>query len=158
MRRLAWLTSGCFVVAALALAPFAAADTVRARSIPNGDVWATSSSGAVTDKDHDGNFNTVKAGDRIGLFWSVSNILPAAQTIHITAVLDGPGTEADMALVDQDFAFGPWSSTTGGTIAQDFTEVQVKRNGWPEGTYSLAVTASGSEEVTATSTFTISHH
>ena len=156
MRQLAWLISGGFVMAALALAPFAAADTVRARSAPNGDLWATSSSGATTDKDHDGDFNTVRAGDRIGLFWSVSNNVPVAQTIHITAVLDGPGTEADTTLVDQGFAFGPWSSS-GNTIQQDFTEVQVKRKGWPEGTYSLAVTGTGSEVVTATSTFTVSH-
>jgi hypothetical protein len=158
MRRLAWLISGGFVVAALALAPFAAADTVRARSTPNGDLWATSSSGATTDKDHDGDFNTVRAGDRIGLFWSVANNVPMAQSIHITAVLDGPGTDADMTLVDQDFAFGAWPDPMGSTLQQDFTEVQVKRNGWPEGTYSLTVTGSGSEDVTATSTFTVSHH
>jgi hypothetical protein len=157
MRRLAWLASGGLVIAALALAPVAAADTVTARSTPNGELSATSSSGALTDKDHDGDFNTVKAGDRIGLFWSVSNNVPAAQTIHITAVLDGPGTEADMTLVDQDFTFGPWTNPGGSTIAQDFTEFQVKRKGWPEGTYSLTVTGSGSEEVTATSTFTVSH-
>jgi hypothetical protein len=155
MRKLAWMISGGLVVAALALAPFAAADTVRARSAPNGDLWATSSSGATTDKDHDGDFNTVRAGDRIGLFWSVSHTVPAAQTIHITAVLDGPGTEADMTLVDQDFAFGPWPGSE--DLQQDFTEFQVKRKGWPEGTYSLSVTGSGSEAVTATSTFTVSH-
>jgi hypothetical protein len=158
MRRLAWLTSGGLVVAALALAPFAAADTVTARSTPNGDLSATSSSGAITDKDHDGDFNTVKAGDRIGLFWSVSNNVPAAQTIHITAVLDGPGTAADMTLVDQEFSFGPWTNPGGSTIEQDFSEFQVKRQSWPAGTYSLTVTGSGSEDVTATSTFTVSHH
>ena len=90
MKRLALLASGALVMAALALAPVAAADTVTARSAPNGDVTAISSSGALTDKDHDGDFNTVKAGDRIGLFWSVFNNVPAAQTIHITAVLDRP--------------------------------------------------------------------
>jgi hypothetical protein len=157
MRRLAWLTSGGFVVAALAFAPFAAADTVRALSAPNGDLSASSSSGAVTDKDHDGDFNTVRASDRIGLHWSVANAVPAAQTIHITAVLDGPGTEADMTLVDQDFTFGPYSSPAGATIEQDFTELQLKRQGWPEGTYFLTVTGSGSEVVTATSRFTVSH-
>jgi hypothetical protein len=158
MRRLAWLTSGGFVIAALAIAPIAAADTVRALSTPNGDLWATSSSGAVTDKDHDGNFNTVKAGDRIGLHWSVANNAPAAQTIHITAVLDGPGTAADMTLADQDFTFGPSGDPLGSSLEQDFTELHVKRNSWPEGTYSLAVTGSGSEDVAATSTFTVSHH
>ena len=158
MKRPPWLVSGGLVVAALALAPFAAADTLTAQSEPNGDLSATSSSGALTDKDHDGDFNTVKAGDRIGLFWSVFNNVPAAQTIHITAVLDGPGTEADMTLVDQDFTFGPWTNPGGSTIEQDFTEFQVKRKGWPEGTYSLAVTGSGSEDVTAPSTFTVSHH
>jgi hypothetical protein len=158
MKRLALLTSGGFVVAALALAPFAAADTVTTRSAPNGDLSATSSSGAITDKDHDGDFNTVKAGDRIGLFWAVSNNVPAAQTIHVTAVLDGPGTEADMTLVDQDFDFGPWTNPGGSTIEQDFSEFQVKRQGWPEGRYTLTVAGSGSEDVAATSTFTISHH
>lgn len=158
MRRLAWLASGGLVIAALALAPVAAADTVSARSTPNGDLSATSSSGALTDKDHDGDFNTVKAGDRFGLFWSVSNNVPMAQAIHVTAVLDGPGTEADMTLVDQDFDFGPWTNPGGSTIEQDFTEFQLKRSEWPEGTYFLSVTGSGSESVTATSTFTVSHH
>jgi hypothetical protein len=158
MRRLAWLVSGGMVVAALVLAPFAAADTVTARSEPNGDLSATSSSGALTDKDHDGDFNTVKAGDRLGLFWAVSNNVPMAQTIHVTAVLDGPGTTADMTLVDQDFDFGPWTNPGGSTIEQDFTEFQVKRQGWPEGTYFLTVTGSGSEDVIATSSFTVSHH
>jgi hypothetical protein len=158
MGRLAWLVSGGLVIAALALAPVAAADNVSARSTPNGDVTAFSSSGASTDKDHDGDFNTVKAGDRLGLHWAVSNNVPMAQAIHVTAVLDGPGTEADMTLVDQDFDFGPWTNPGGSTIEQDFTEFQVKRRGWPEGTYFLRVTGSGSETVTATSTFTVSHH
>jgi hypothetical protein len=157
MKQLARLICGSFVVAALALAPVAAADTVSARSTPNGDLSATSSSGATTDKDHDGDFNTVRAGDRLGLFWSVSNNVPVAQTIHITAVLDGPGTEADRTLVDQDFAFGASGDPSGSALQQDFTEVQVKRKDWPEGTYSLTVTGSGSEVVTATSTFTVSH-
>jgi hypothetical protein len=146
------------VVAALALAPFAAADTVMVRSEPNGHLSATSSSGALTDKDHDGDFNTVKAGDRLGLFWAVSNNVPMAQTIHVSAVLDGPGTTADMTLVDQDFDFGPWTNPGGSTIEQDFTEFQVKRTGWPEGRHFRTVTGSGSEEVLATSSFTVSHH
>ena len=157
MKRLAWLTSGACVVAGLALAPFAAADTVRALSAPNGDLWATSSSGAVTDKDRDGDFNTVRASDRIRMHWSVSHSVPAAQTIHITAVLDGPGTEADMTLVDQDFAFWPSPDFFVRDLHQAGTELQVNRKDWPEGTYSFIVTASGSEAVTATSTFTVSH-
>ena len=156
MRRFGWLAFVA-VGALLALSPIAVADTVRARSVPNGDVWATSSSGSLTDKDNDGDFNTATQADRLGLFWSVSNSAATAQTIHITVVVDGPGTARDMTLVDEDRFFGPWTPEQGNTIEQEFSEVQVKRKDWPAGTYSLSVTGSGSETVTATSTFTIAY-
>jgi hypothetical protein len=155
MRRVAWLTSGVIALAMFVFAPLAAADTVTALSAPNGDIGATSSSGSLTDKDHDGDFNTLTQADRLGLFWSVANNAPTAQTIHITVVLDGPGTSRDATLVDEDRLFGPWMPVGGSTIEQDFSEVQVKHKDWPEGTYSLSVTGSGSESVTATSSFTI---
>jgi hypothetical protein len=157
MRNVASLACAAMGIAALALAPRAAADTVRAVSAPNGDVWISSSSGSTTNKDKDGDFNTVTQADRLGLHWSVSSTTAFAQTIGITAVLDGPGSAQDMTLVDEDRAFGPWTPEQGGTIEQDFTELQVKRSDWPAGTYALTVTATGSETVSATSTFTIAY-
>ena len=158
VRRMAWLGSVVLGVALLVLPPIAAADTVRAVSAPNGDVGATSSSGATTNKDKDGDFNTVTQSDRLGVYWGVFNHVALAQTIRITVVLDGPGTAGDMTLIDEDVFFGPWTPSPGSTIAQDFTEIQVRRKDWPAGTYSLSVTGSGSSEsVTATSTFTVAY-
>ena len=151
------LAAAIAVVLVAAGSAVAWGSTSRATSQPNGDVWATSSSGSLTDKDKDGDFNTATQGDRLGLFWSVSNSAATAQTIHITVVVDGPGTARDMTLVDEDRFFGPWTPEQGNTIEQDFSEVQVKRKDWPAGTYSLSVTGSGSETVTATSTFTITY-
>ena len=157
MRRPVWLALVTLGVALLALPPIAAADTVIARSAPNGDVTATSSSGSSTDKDKDGDFNTLTQADQLGLFWAVSNNSATAQTIRITVVLDGPGTARDMTLVDENVFFGPWTPEQGSTMEQDRFEFQVKRKDWPAGPYFLSVTGSGSESVTATSTFTIAY-
>ena len=149
------MTAGA-VVAVLALAPLASAETVRATSLPNGDLRATSSSGTVTNKDRDNDGDTLTKGDELSLFWSVSNCADFAQTIHITVVLDGPGTTGDMTFVDEDRFFEA-SGDQGCDIEQDFTRLQVKHQHFPAGTYSWSVTGSGSESVTATSTFTIDH-
>lgn len=157
MRRFACLTSAGLVTALMALAPLASADNVTARSVPNGDVGAMSSSGSVTDKDKDSDFNTLTQGDRLSLFYSVANHSATAQTIRVTVVLDGPGTARDVTLVDEDVSLRGHQPVGGSDFVQGRFEFQVKHKDWPEGVYSLRVTGSGSETVTATSTFTISY-
>jgi hypothetical protein len=152
------LIVGTAISFALALAPHAQASTARATSAPNGDVGVTSSSGASTNKDKDRDFNTVTQGDRLGLFYAVSNGRDEPQAVHVTVVLDGPGTARDATLVDEDVTLGPKCPNDGGLctdIAQDSFEFQVKRATWPAGTYSLTVTGVGTETATAVSTFTI---
>ena len=129
---------------------------VRQQRIGHGDVGATSSSGSTTNKDKDGDFNTVTQSDRLGVYWGVFNHVALAQTIRITVVLDGPGTTGDMTFVDEDRFFEA-SGDQGCDIEQDFTRLQVKHQHFPAGTYSWSVTGSGSESVTATSTFTIDY-
>ena len=151
---------GLVISLALALAPLAQADNQRARSEPNGDIAVDSSSGARTDRDKDGDFNTLTQADVGSLFYSVFNQAEFAQSVHITVVLDGPGTAQDATLVDEDVALGPscpqdGSLCTDGT--QDGFEFRVKHKDWPEGVYSLSVTGSGSETATAVSTFTIAY-
>jgi hypothetical protein len=88
----------------------------------------------------------------------VANTADAAQTIRITVVLDRPGTVRDATLVDEDVALDGPSPTGGADFVQGNFSFQVKHKTWPEGTYSLSVTGSGSEgSGTATSTFTISY-
>lgn len=157
MRKNAFRLAGAaLTISLLAFVPLASASTVTVRSAPNGDITATSSSGSLTNKDKDNDFNTLTQADRLGLFWSVANCADFAQTIHITVVLDGPGTTADMTFVDEDRFFGAVDEQ-GCTIEQDFTEFQIKHKDWPAGTYSWTVTGSGSETATATSTFTIDY-
>jgi hypothetical protein len=139
----------------VALAPAAQADTVRVRSQPNGDLGITSSSGSLTDKDKDGDFNTLTKADTLSLFYAVANLTEEAQTVHITVVLDGPGTVRDTTLVDEDVLIGARGSLD--DIDQNSFEFQIKRNDWPEGSYSLSVTGSGTESATATSHFTVAY-
>jgi hypothetical protein len=145
----------------LILAPLAQADTQRARSVPNGDIATTSSSGAQASSNHDkdGNFNTLTQADK-GSLYSVFNQADFAQTVHITVALDGPGTAQDATLVDEDVALGPSCPQDGSLctdLAFDRFEFQVRQKDWPAGTYSLSVTGSASETATAVSTFTIAY-
>jgi hypothetical protein len=156
-KNLGRLTGVGLTISLLALAPLASASNATATSTPNGDVNAISSSGTSTNKDNDADFNTLTQADRLGLFYAVANNSETAQTIHITVTLDGPGTGRDFILVDEDVFFGPWTPEQGSTISQGRFEFQVKHKEWPEGSYSLSVTGSGSESVTATSTFTIAY-
>jgi hypothetical protein len=135
----------------LALAPLAQADTQRARSEPNGDIAVDSSSGAISDRDKDGDFNTLTQADKGILFYAVANQTEETQTVHITVLLDGPGTAQDATLVDEDVVIGP------SNIDQDRFEFKVRHKDWPAGTYSLSVTGSGSETATAVSTFTVAY-
>ena len=142
---------GLVISMGLALAPLAQADTQRARSEPNGDIAVDSSSGATTDRDKDGDFNTVTQADRGTLFYAVANQTQETQTVHVTVVLDGPGTAQDATLVDESIVIGP------NDIHQDAFGFKVRHKDWPEGTYSLSVTGSGTESATAVSTFTIAY-
>lgn len=143
-------------------ATFAQADTQRAFSEPNRDIQALSSSGAQAGSNHDkdGDFNTVTQADKGSLVYAVFNQADFAQTVHVTVVLDGPGTAQDATLVDEDVALGP-SCPQDGSVCTDGTqdrfEFRVKQKDWPAGTYSLSVTGSGSETATATSTFTVAY-
>ena len=152
--------TGLMAMSLLLLTPAAQADTQRAVSEPNGDIFVTSSSGAEVSSDHDkdGNFNTMTQADKGGLFYSVFNGADFAQTVHITVVLDGPSGFLDVVYVDEDFDLGP--RCQGGLCTdsqQGSFEFQVRKQDWPAGTYSLIVTGSGSETATVASTFTVAY-
>jgi hypothetical protein len=145
------------LVSALALVSPVAATNSDACS-PSRDICVTSSSGTATNKDKDGDFSTVTQSEELSLFYSVFNNAETAQTVHVTVVLDGPGTARDATLVDEDVRLeAPTSPRTGTEGVQDRFAEQVKHRDWPAGAYSLTVTASGSESVSTTSTFTISY-
>lgn len=162
MRHLARVAVAGLVVIALSvgLAPSAHADTQRAESQPDGHIWLTSSSGATTDRDKDGDFNTVTHADKGVLFYSVFNQAEFAQPVRITVSLDGPGAAQDVVLLDQVFDLGP-GCEFGGTVCTDSQQgsfsFMVSRKDWPAGGYRLSVTGSASESVTAVSTFTVTH-
>jgi hypothetical protein len=157
MRRFACLTSAAVVIVLVALAPSASATNARACSVPNEDVCVSSSSGTSTNKDRDNNFSTLTQSEVLRFHSSVANTSQVAQTIRWTVVLDGPGTVRDATLIDEDVALdapGP----SGADFVQRNLSFQVKHKDWPEGTYLLHATGTGSSEsVTATSTFTIAY-
>ena len=158
MRKLRFVVLGSVISLFLVLTPLAQADTQSARSAPNGDISVRAQSVASTDKDNDGNWDTLTHGDDLHIFFSVFNLADFAQTVHVSVVLDGPGTFEDLTLVDEDVAMGP--HCTGGLCTdsrQGIFSPKVKRNQWPAGPYSLTVTGSGSETATAVSTFTVAY-
>jgi hypothetical protein len=126
-------------------APVASATTSSVRSQPNGDLGVTVSAGSLTDRDHDGDFNTVTKNDIASLFHSVANNSDITQTIRIAYALDGPGTELDKAFT-QDVVLEP------GGIYQTVEDFKVTRR-MPAGQYSLTITGSGTETATTTATF-----
>jgi hypothetical protein len=160
VRSFRFVVLGSVIALFLASMPVALADNVTARSAPNGDVVVISSSGTSTNKDKDGNFNTLTQADGLGLLYAVANNTDAAQTAHITVDLDGPGTAQDATLVDEDVVLGPNCPQDGSLcedIEQNRFEFQIKRKDWPAGSYSLSVTGSGTESATAVSTFTVAY-
>ena len=146
--------------ASLAAAGVARADVQRTTSMPNGDIFVLSSSGTSTNKDKDGNFSSLTQSETLGLTYAVFNQAETAQTVHVTVVLDGPGTQRDAVLVDDDFDLGR-SCPQDGSLCTDSQqgrfEFQIKRKSWPEGNYSLSVTGSGTESATAVSTFSVTY-
>jgi hypothetical protein len=159
MRKLRFAMLGSVVALLVASIPSAVADTQRVRSQPNGDLSASAQSVASSDKDKDQNWDTLTHGDNLHIFFSVFNLAEFAQTVHVSVVLDGPGTFQDLTLVDEDVAMGP--ACTGGLCTdsrQGIFSLRVRHHDWPSGTYSLSVTGSGSETATAVTTFTVAHN
>jgi hypothetical protein len=138
--------------------PAALADSDFAVSEPNGDISARAQSIASTNKDKDSDADTLTHADNLHIFFSVFNRAEFAQTLHVSVVLDGPGTFQDVTLVDENVDLGgcppggPCIESRQGTFS-----LKVRHKDWPEGTYSLSVTGSGSETATAVSTFTVAH-
>jgi hypothetical protein len=149
---------GLVVSLFLALAPLAQADSDQDVSEPNGDISARGQSVASSDKDKDGNADTLTHSDNLHIFFSVFNLAEFAQTVRVSVVLDGPGTFQDLTLVDEDVDLGP--HCTGGLCTdsrQGIFSLKVKRNKWPAGTYSLRVTGAGSETAIAVPTFAVAY-
>jgi hypothetical protein len=156
MRSLRCAVLGSVVALLVASVPTAFADTQHVRSQPNGDISAGSSSGALSNRDKDADFNTMTQADKGSLHYDVANLAAFPQTIHITVVLDGPGTAQDATLVDEDVDFEACTEVCT-DIDQSNFEFKVRHKDWPAGTYSLIVTGSGSETATAVSTFTVAY-
>jgi hypothetical protein len=149
---------GLVVSLFLALAPLAQADSQSARSEPNGDISVRGQ--AIADlgsnKDKDGDSDTLTHSDNLHIFFSVFNLAEFAQPVHVSVVLDGPGDFEDLTLVDEEVELAGCDVTcTAGR--QGTFSLKVLRKDWPAGTYSLRVTGSGSESATAVPTFTVAY-
>jgi hypothetical protein len=129
-------------------ASVASATTSRVPSLPNGDIAVTVSTGSLTDRDHDGDFNTVAKNDIASRFHAVANNSDITQTIRIDYVVDGPGTEFDRAFT-QEVVLEPKG------IHQAVEDFKVIRR-MPVGQYTLTVTGSGTETATASAFYTLS--
>ena len=127
----------------------ASASTSSATSEPNRNIRVLVSVGCgATNRDHDGDFNTCGKGDTASLLHSVFNQSDVTQTITIDAALDAPGTELDLASTQQ-VVLEP------GGIHDEFDEMRVQNKVTPLGTYTLSVTASGSEAASPSASLTV---
>jgi hypothetical protein len=138
----------CTALAVTVGASVASATTTRVPSQPNGDIAVTVSTGSETDRDHDGDFNTVTKNDIAARFYAVANNSGITQTIRIDYVVDGPGTEFDRAFT-QEVVLAP------SDIYQTKEDFKVTRS-MPHGQYTLTVTGSGTETATASAFYTLS--
>ena len=158
MRKLCFAVLGSVVALLVAAMPSAVADSQRVVSEPNGDISARGQSIASSDKDQDGNAETLTHSDNLHIFFSVFNLAEFSQTVRVTVAIDGPGAFEDMTLVDEDVFLdacpsgGPCTESRQGTFS-----LRVKRKDWPAGTYSLSVTGAGSETATAVTTFSVAY-
>ena len=158
MRSVRYTVLGLVVALVVASMSAAVADSDHAVSEPNGDISARGQSVASTNKDKDSNPDTLTHADNLHIFFSVFNLAEFAQTVHVSVVLDGPGTFQDLTLVDENVDLG--GCPPGGPCTesrQGIFSLKVRHQDWPEGTYSLSVTGSGSETATAVSTFSVAH-
>jgi hypothetical protein len=128
-------------------ASVASANTTRVPSLPNGDIAVIVSTGSETDRDHDGDFNTVTKNDIAARFYAVANNSSITQTIRIDVVVDGPGTAFDQAFT-HEAVLAPTD------IYQTKENFKVTRD-MPPGPYTLTVTGSGTETATASAFYTL---
>jgi hypothetical protein len=141
------------LAAALAVVLVAAAgaawgSTSRVTSQPNGDVGLLVSVGCGgTDRDRDGDFNTCTNGDTAGMLYSVANRTDAAQTIRVSGVLDGSGSELDRTFTQELLI-------PANDLVNVSDEMRVKRQ-TPLGEYTLSVTAQGTETASTSAAFTV---
>jgi opacity protein-like surface antigen len=135
-------------IAALVGTSVAAATTNMSRSQPNGDLGILVSAGTLTNRDRDGDFSTLTNGDVASVHYGVDNRV-ATQTVHITFQVDGPGTDFDRAF-ERDVVIAQ-----GDIYQQNLALYKVKKNATPRGTYSVTVTASGTETGSTAATFTV---
>ena len=150
---------GSVIALVMASTPSALAASDQAVSEPNGDISARGQAIADlgSDRDGDGDPDTLTHADNLHIFFSVFNLAEFAQTVRVTVVLDGPGDFQDLTLVDEEVELAGCDVTcTAGR--QGTFSLRVKRKSWPAGTYSLIVTGSGSETATAIPTFTVAHN
>ena len=73
----------------------------------DGDITVIPDSGALTNKDKDGDAETLTHADDGAFSYTVFNNTEAAQTVHITVVLDGPSTAQDATVVGRGRAPRP---------------------------------------------------
>lgn len=141
------------VLALLVLvAPGASATSSEATSAPAGDLTVILSTGATTDKDGDGNVDTATRGDRLQANSQVLNNTAEGtppQAIDITLSVDGPDGVHD-ATFSRQVVLGPGDSVV------DFQELFKGKKDTPTGLYTVTITASGSETVSTSATFTVS--
>jgi hypothetical protein len=73
-------------------------------SEPNGDISASGQTVADigSDKDKDGDAETLTHADNLHIFFSVFNLAEFAQTVRVTVFLEGPGDFQDLTLVDEE--------------------------------------------------------
>jgi hypothetical protein len=158
MRKLRFVVLGSVVALLVASMPAAVADTqLFVRSEPNGDISASAQSVASSDKDKDGDPDTLTQADNLHIFFSVFNLAEFAQTVSVTVVLDGPGDFQDLTLVDEEVELAGCDVTCTASRQGTFS-LRVRHKDWPAGTYSLSVTGSGSETATAVTTFTVAYN
>jgi hypothetical protein len=139
------------VVGALVVGPTSAvaADTAQACSEPTRAVCVISDAGTSIAKDRDGDYTTATTSEDVAAFWAVDNNTDQTQTVRVRLVLDGPGTSEDLTLIDG------WEMAPG-EIRQGTIELfKVHKKNTPKGDYTWTVNASGTESVSATSTFTV---
>ncbi len=130
------------------LAPSVAfATSSSSTSAPNGDLTVSSSLLSNTNKDRDGNRNTATTGDTATATYSVTNNTSSTQNVTIAYVLDGPGTRFD-ATRTEDVTLAPNRADTA-----SFVYTVLKK--YPQGAYSLTVSATGTETASATGRLTI---
>jgi hypothetical protein len=160
MRKLRFVMLGSVLALLVASMPAAVADTqLFVRSEPNGDISASAQSVADmgSDKDKDGDPDTLTQADNLHIFFSVFNQAEFAQTVRVTVVLDGPGAFQDLTLVDEEVELAGCDVTCTASRQGTFS-LKVRHKDWPAGTYSLSVTGSGSETATAVTTFTVAYN